>query len=107
MIDLKDRFSVLITCANETIGNGYIEGEELDNFLMEICSNVNTTEISSQVKQINHYSYFYLCLKAYVLKFYFLLKLIPKTVLSEFREAFLDAYDANGDGTSLTRLRVF
>ncbi|CAF1665088.1 unnamed protein product [Rotaria magnacalcarata] len=53
-------------------GNGYIEGNELDNLLQELASSVNISDLSSE--------------------------LVPENVFRELKECFLDAYDDNADG---------
>ena len=62
-------FDQLLTC--ETIeGNGFIEDKELDSFLRELSS--TNSENGAE--------------------------LIPESILADIKQAFMDAYDENGDG---------
>jgi len=53
-------------------GNGYIEGMELDGFLREFVTSVNTSECGAEV--------------------------ISDSMLAELKQCFLEAYDDNNDG---------
>ncbi|CAG2164160.1 unnamed protein product [Oppiella nova] len=54
------------------MGNGFIEGRELDNFLKEFVSSVNTTDVGPEV--------------------------VSESMFSELKECFMEAYDDNKDG---------
>ncbi|CAF0710397.1 unnamed protein product [Brachionus calyciflorus] len=51
-------------------GNGYIEGKELDKFLNELSNSVNKSDVDA----------------------------VPDSLLQQFKETILDAYDENEDG---------
>ncbi|RMZ98615.1 calbindin-32 isoform X1 [Brachionus plicatilis] len=51
-------------------GNGFIEGKELDKFLNELCNSVHKSDVDA----------------------------VPESLLQQFRETVLDAYDENDDG---------
>ncbi|KAH7638918.1 calbindin-32-like isoform x1 [Dermatophagoides farinae] len=53
-------------------GNGYIEGRELDNFLREFVSSVNTTDVGAE--------------------------LVTDSMFAELKECFMESFDANKDG---------
>ncbi|RWS30429.1 calbindin-32-like protein [Leptotrombidium deliense] len=53
-------------------GNGFIEGRELDNFLKEFVSSVNTLDVNPES--------------------------ISDSILPELKECFMEAYDDNKDG---------
>ncbi|KPM03550.1 hypothetical protein QR98_0019830 [Sarcoptes scabiei] len=53
-------------------GNGYIEGRELDNFLREFVSSVNTNDSGPEI--------------------------VTDSMFAELKECFMEAYDDNKDG---------
>ncbi|XP_013788379.2 calbindin-32-like isoform X1 [Limulus polyphemus] len=53
-------------------GNGYIEDQELDNFLREFVSSVNTSDIGPEM--------------------------LSESMLEELKKCFMEAYDDNKDG---------
>lgn len=55
-----------------SLGNGFIEGKELDNFLREFVSSVNATDVGPEV--------------------------VSDSMLAELKECFMEAYDDNKDG---------
>lgn len=54
------------------LGNGFLEGEELDKFLKEFCASVCSDDVGTEV--------------------------VSGAMLEELKQDFMDAYDENGDG---------
>ena len=63
------------------VGNGYIEGIELDGFLREFVESVNNTDSGPEV--------------------------VSDAMMTELRQCFLEAYDDNKDGKIEIREVVF
>ena len=63
------------------VGNGYIEGNELDGFLREFVESVNNTDSGPEV--------------------------VSDAMMTELRQCFLEAYDDNKDGKIEIREVVF
>ena len=72
-------------------GNGFIEDKELDSFLRELSSTNSENGAEVWTKDFKIFA-----LKN-VIKLV-CLKLIPESILADIKQAFLDAYDENGDG---------
>ncbi len=71
------------------LGNGYIEGHELDDLLQELASSLNANDTSSEVSGL---------FLSEILKFLLFFQFIPDGAFRELKACFLDAYDENADG---------
>ena len=84
VMDPRQRISPTIYCLfllSSYVGNGYIEGIELDGFLREFVESVNNTDSGPEV--------------------------VSDAMMTELRQCFLEAYDDNKDGKIEIREVVF